>query len=149
MKRLAWFAGLAALFAAQPALACRGPFSHRYVLLETPPSRLPAGAVLLRVRVARSALFDGQRYAPSAMARITGARDRRLIGQRIHLRPQLFSSCGHWRESERAIHVVGFVSRRGRGLVLTPVVYRSKEYRTPAEDRSEGIERPRNRDGSL
>ena len=143
MKLAAILVGVAAVVGAQPALACRGPFSHQYVLLETPPRRLPANAVLLQVYIPREALFEGKRYARSARARITGARDRRLLGKGIEIRPGLFSSCGHWRESERANHVIGFVMRTGRSLALVPVVYRSKQYRTPAEDRSEGIARPR------
>jgi hypothetical protein len=142
MKLTAIVVGAVAIVAAQPALACRGPFSHQYVLLETPPQRLPAGAVLLQVRVAPDALFKGERYAKSVTARITHARDQRLIGKRIEIQPEIFSSCGHWRESKQANHVIGFVVRRRASLIVVPVAYRSKQYRTPAQDNSEGITRP-------
>ena len=92
--------------------------------------------------VPREAMFKGDRYATSVTARITNSRDRRVLGRRIEIQPKIFSSCGHWSESERAKYVVGFVVRRGGGLGLVPVTYRSKQYRTPAEDRSEGITGP-------
>jgi hypothetical protein len=142
MKLATIVVGAVAIVAAQPALACRGPFSHQYVLLETPPQRLPAGAVLLQVRVAPEAFFKGERYAKSVTARITHARDLRLIGKSIDIQPEIFSSCGHWRESEQANYVIGFVVRRRDSLMMVPVTYRSKQYRTPAQDNSEGITRP-------
>ena len=140
MRKIAW-GFMAAIVAtlAQPALACRGPFSHRYVILEEPPARLPRGAELLAVTVRSETLVGSFGEVEPVDARITGAKDKRLVGKRVTIRPGIFSSCGRWSESDRANHVVGFLRREGQRLIIVPVVYRSKQYRTFDEDHSVGV----------
>lgn len=138
---------VAALTIGQPALACRGVFSHRYVMLETPPLRLPDRAVLLKVSVAKSSLLVARQDGSPNLgrspvtAKVMAAQDRRLIGRSVIIGPVSWSSCTHWSESERAAYVVGFLVRKQGRLRLIPVQYRSKRYRTPAEDRSKDIQR--------
>ena len=55
-------AALAFLAFAEPALACRGVFGHRYVFLEVPPKHLPKGAVLLTVSVPYDELDGGSAF---------------------------------------------------------------------------------------
>jgi hypothetical protein len=137
-------AALAFLAFAEPALACRGVFGHRYVFLEVPPKHLPKGAVLLTVSVPYDELDGGSALGdvpPPVQVRVIAASNKRLVGRKLTVRPNVFSSCGRWAESYKATHLVGFVERTARGFVLVPVVYRSKEYRTVGEENSVGIDR--------
>lgn len=134
---------LVALLAAQPANACRGVFSERYLLLETPPSRLPPGAVLLQVHVPETAFNS---YAAPrgwhTSAKILDGPERRLHGATVRIEQDGFSSCDRGAETSAAKYVVGFLGERRGELTLLPVLYRSKRYRTEAEDRSDGIRPP-------
>jgi hypothetical protein len=131
----------------QPSLACRGPFGHQYVFLEVPPSRLPSGAVLLVLSFSPDALVGGMGEVPPVDARIVAAKDKRLIGQNVSIRPGIFSSCGRWAESDRASYVVGVLEREAKRLTLVPITYRSKQYRTADEDNSVGINAKQYRTG--
>ena len=139
MKRLILLMGVAAILAPAAANACRGVHSHRYAVLQNPPSRLPAGAVLLRVRISEKLPYGGDALQLGAMARVLAGPG---AGRTIRLRPEVWTSCSGWFESDRSGYVVGF--REGPDTLI-PVEYRSREYRTPDEEWSRGYERPKAR----
>ena len=133
----------AILFAAGPASACRGVFSHTYILLDDPPSRLPDRAVLLQVSVSGSAKIKLWPDPLPVRARILSASNKRLIGKTVTIsNGGVVSSCDRWASSPTANYVVGFLTKVHGKQTLAPVIYRSKPYRTEGEDRSEGVRSP-------
>ena len=133
--------GLSVLMWSQPSRACRGVFSHRYILLEKPPARLPPTAVLLEVLTPD---FQNSDLGPdgfSVSGQIKSAKNKRLIGRTIKIQQRGYSSCDRWASSINANYVVGFLTKKHGELTILPVAYRSSEYRTEAEDQSERIER--------
>lgn len=139
MRRLILLMGVAATLAPTAANACRGVHSHRYIVMQNPPSRLPAGALLLRVRIAEKLPYGGDAMRLGAMARVLAGPG---AGRNIRLMPEIWTSCTGWFEGERSGYVVGF---RDRPDTLIPVEYRAREYRTPDEEWSHGYERPKAR----
>ncbi|WP_447726271.1 hypothetical protein [Sphingomonas koreensis] len=119
------------------ALACRSVHSHRYVVLQHPPSRLPAGAVLLRVRLGEKLPYGGDAMKLGAMARILAGPG---AGRMIRLKPGLWTSCTGWFEGDRTGYVVGW---RDRPDTLIPVEYRARGHRSSDEEWSRGYERPK------
>ncbi len=137
MKRVGFFLAAATTLVPAAAEACRGVHSHRYVVMQKPPSRLPTGALLLRVRLAEKLPYGGDATRLGATARVLAGRG---AGRMIRLQPEMWTSCSAWFEGERTGYVVGFRDSRG---AFVPVEYRAKEYRSPQEEWSIGYERPK------
>jgi hypothetical protein len=111
--------------------------------LDKPPVRLPAKAVLLRVVTPSFQESDLTPDGFSIAGRISSAKDKRLIGRTIKIQQQGYSSCDRWASSANANYLVGFLIKNHGELMILPVAYRSFEYRTKAENRSERIEAPK------
>lgn len=131
---------LAACIPAIPAQACRGSFSHSYVVLDHPPSGLPKDAVLLRVRLIKDGrFFDWKRMRDGLPARVLAGGG--LSGKTVRLRSDIWTSCSGLGPDEG--YVVGYLDRSsGGGVAIDTIQYRERQYRTPKEEWSRGIERP-------
>lgn len=122
------------------AHACRGEAGHHYVILRDPPSTLPAGAVLLKVRLSPGWYpFDWKRIQQGLPARVLAG--DRLTGKTVRLRSENWTSCNML--GPETGYVVGFLTPPSRGVITVAAMqYRDRQYRTPDEEWSRGYERP-------
>jgi hypothetical protein len=127
------------------AEACRGPHSHRYIFLQEPPAKAPDHSLILKVKA--DEISEAVHRQPwlglevDVIARVSDLDlDESHLPKKLLIQPSDFitTSCDHWGIVGSEAIVVGYLDWNPEGkLVLVPIRYRAKEYRTPEED---GIE---------
>jgi hypothetical protein len=125
-----------------PAEACRGPHSHRYIFLQEPPAKAPDHSLVLKVKV--DEISEAVHMQPwlglevDVVARVNDLDvDGSHLPKKLLIQPSEFitTSCDHWGIVGSEAIVVGYLDWNPEGkLVLVPIRYRAKEYRTLEED---------------
>jgi len=115
------------------AQACRSAQFAMYVVLQDPPSRLPPNARLLKVRLLGDLPYRRDDQRRGARAELLEGPGK---GRTIRLVPDHWTSCDGWHEANPVGYVVAFPCGQDR---YETVGYRQRRYRTPEQDRSEGI----------
>ena len=134
MKLLALaIAAAAAMVLPGTAQACRGAQFASYVVLQDPPSRLPPGAKLLKVRLLGDLPYRREDQRAGARAILLEGRGK---GREVRLVPDHWTSCDGWQNGDGPGYVVAFRCAPGRYEVIG---YRSRKWRTSEQDRSAGI----------
>ena len=126
-------AAAAAAVLPDTAQACRRAPFVSYVVLQDPPSRLPPGAKLLKVRLLGDSPYRRDDRRAGAPALLLEGRGK---GREVRLVPDRWTSCDAWHEGDPAGYVVAFRCAPGRYEVIG---YRARKCRTPAQDRSAGL----------
>jgi hypothetical protein len=132
IKPLAMIALCALGFWSQPLLACRGVFAESYVVNAKPPVAIPAGAIVLEVRLKREpdpfARFWQMKPIRATVLRVVHGHYR---ARHIDLLLQSMTSCDQLASMETDRRAVqGFVVGRLRktpsgGVVLNPITQRA------------------------
>jgi hypothetical protein len=127
------FALFAAALVPGTAQASRSAQFASYIVLQDPPSRLPPGAKLLKVRLLGDLPYRREDRRAGARARLLEGPGK---GRVVRLVPDSWTSCDGWQNGEGPGYAVAFRCAPGRYEVIG---YRSRKWRTPDQDRSAGI----------
>ncbi len=113
------------------------------MFLDEPPLRAPPGAVLLKVKPYRVDPqypgLESKRRMPAVRARVLQVLQGRYKSRWAVLQPFAWMSCDRLGVVDQPAYVVGVVHvTKKRKMILIPMGYRPKKYRTPDEDQSIG-----------